>query len=263
MALPLQADHARATYDAFADHYDAFTAHHDYDDWMGTLERLAQRHGLRGLRLLDVACGTGKSFLPFLDRGYEVTACDVSPAMLRLARGKVGDRVELAVHDMRALPRLGSFDLVCCIDDAVNYLLTPEELRAALTAMRRNLAAEGVLVFDVNTLDTYRTSFAALHVVSETARVIVLEGHASAAFGAGELAHATAEVLEPNADGAWQRRRYVHHQRHHPREEIEAALAAAGLACAGAYGMHVDGTVTDEVDEHTNSKAVYIARHRA
>ena len=43
-----------------------------------------------GERVLDVACGTGKSFMPFLARGWDVTACDLSPAMLARAATVAG-----------------------------------------------------------------------------------------------------------------------------------------------------------------------------
>jgi 2-polyprenyl-3-methyl-5-hydroxy-6-metoxy-1,4-benzoquinol methylase len=69
---------ARDAYDVAADVYDDFTAHHDYEGWTALIERLARAHGLAGGRLLDVGCGTGNSFLPFLERGYQVTACDIS-----------------------------------------------------------------------------------------------------------------------------------------------------------------------------------------
>src|SRR5215213_6397598 len=95
-------DHALVAYEALAAHYDAFTAHHDYEAWTRDLEALAVRHGLTGRTLLDVACGTGKSFLPYLDRGYEVTACDIAPEMVELARLKAPG-VEPFVADMRDL----------------------------------------------------------------------------------------------------------------------------------------------------------------
>jgi ubiquinone/menaquinone biosynthesis C-methylase UbiE len=79
-----------------------FTAHHDYEGWTATLECLARAHGLRGRRLLDVVCGTGKSLLPFLARGYEVVACDVSQEMVRIAAQKAGDGARVEVHDMSA-----------------------------------------------------------------------------------------------------------------------------------------------------------------
>src|ERR671925_551448 len=98
------AGHARLAYDAFAPFYDDFTAHHDYEAWTATLEALARRRGLEGARLLDVACGTGKSFLPFLARGYTVTACDVSPAMVEIARGRAGGRARLLEADVPEAP---------------------------------------------------------------------------------------------------------------------------------------------------------------
>ncbi len=83
---------AGEVFDDFADYYDRFTAHHDYELWMDRLERLALTHGLRGRRLLDVACGTGKSLLPLLDRGYEAVGCDLSERMLARAAPKVAGR---------------------------------------------------------------------------------------------------------------------------------------------------------------------------
>jgi SAM-dependent methyltransferase len=255
--------YARAAYDAFAPHYDAFTAHHDYEAWTTTLERMARAHGLRGTRLLDVACGTGKSFLPYLDRGYEVTACDISPAMAERAAAKAGDRARVEVHDMRALPRLGAFDLVACIDDAVNYVLSAQELEATFTGFARNLAPGGVVVFDVNSLTAYRMFFASMSVVADDGRVLVWDGHAPADLGPGALAQATLEAIRRREDGTWWRERSGHLQRHHPRETVERALRRAGLEAAAVYGMHLDGSTTDAFDELDNSKAVYVARRQA
>src|SRR3954467_8513306 len=127
-AMETESRWAEIAYEAIAPVYDEFTAHHDYGLWLGALLPEAERHGLRTGRLLDVACGTGKSFIPMLERGWQVTACDISAAMVELARAKVGDAVDLSVADMRELPELGRFDLVWCLDDAINYLLSGEEL---------------------------------------------------------------------------------------------------------------------------------------
>jgi SAM-dependent methyltransferase len=255
--------HARAAYDVIAPYYDDFTAHHDYDAWTASLEALAHDFGLRGRRLLDVACGTGKSFLPFLERGYEVVACDISPAMARAADAKAGGRARIEVCDMRDLPRFGAFDLVCCIDDSVNYLLSAEELVRTFAGLARNLADGGVVVFDANSLMVYRTFFASMTVLVSDERVLVWEGHAPESFAAGELAQATLEALNRRTDGSWWRERGVHHQRHHPRAQMESALRQAGLEPVAVRGMRLDGTVTDGFDELDNSKAVYIARASA
>jgi SAM-dependent methyltransferase len=253
-------DHALQAYEAMAPVYDAFTAHHCYDEWTASLERLATEAGLTGRRLLDVACGTGKSFLPFLDRGYEVHACDLSPRMVARARAKAAGRARVEVHDMRSLPRLGAFDLVCCLDDAVNYLHDARQLRAALRAMAANLAPGGVLVFDANTLRTYRTFFASLTVVQREGEVLVWDGATPGDLPAGGLAGAQLDALRAGADGTWSRVRCHHTQRHHDATTVRDALAAAGLRPAIVRGMHLDGSLTDDVDEQANTKAIYVAR---
>lgn len=257
---PPTSDHALLAYDAMAPCYDAFTAHHRYDEWTATLEQLAREAGLRGRRLLDVACGTGKSFLPFLERGYDVTACDLSPRMAAIAAGKAAGRVRVLVHDMRSLPVLGEFDLVCCLDDAVNYLHEPAELRGALAAMAANLAPGGVLVFDTNTLVSYRTFFATMTVVQGEGEVLVWDGRTPPDLQAGGLARATLEMLRTGPDGAWSRTRCEHVQRHHDAAAVRAALEAAGLEPLPPRGMNLDGSLGDELDELRNTKAIFVAR---
>ena len=98
---------AEEAYEGLAPYYDELTREHDYDGWTRHLEEKALRFGVRGTNLLDAACGTGKSFLPFLGRGYTITACDISPQMVDRARAKA-PAAEVSVADIR---RLGRQDL--------------------------------------------------------------------------------------------------------------------------------------------------------
>lgn len=253
-------DHALQAYEAMAPSYDAFTAHHRYDEWTATLEELAREAGLRGRRLLDVGCGTGKSFLPFLERGYDVTACDLSPRMAAIAAEKAAGRARVSVHDVRSLPVLGEFDLVCFLDDAANYLHEPSELGAALRGLAGNLAPGGVLVFDTNTLRAYRTFFATLTVVQSEGEVLVWDGLTPTDLPVGGLAHATLEMLRMTADGTWSRTHSHHVQRHHDAAVVEAALVTAGLVPVAVHGMYLDGSLTEDLDELSNTKAIFVAR---
>src|ERR671916_3283193 len=93
---------AREGYEELARFYDAFTSGSDYERWTSHMLGLASSHGLDGTRLLDLACGTGKSFIPFLSRGFDVTACDASPAMLSEAALKAPG-ARLVRCDIRSL----------------------------------------------------------------------------------------------------------------------------------------------------------------
>jgi SAM-dependent methyltransferase len=249
---------AEQTYEAMAPVYDDFTAHHDYELWLGNLLPKLRGHGLGGHRLLDVGCGTGKSFLPMLKRGWEVTACDISPAMLELARAKAGDAVQLSVQDMRKLPRLGEFDLVWALDDAVNYLLSGEDLQEALGRMRANLAPDGMLMFDVNTLQAYRTFFAEEQRVERGGQRLVWRGQGSVDTPPGSISEARFEV--ESGEGGAAVETHVHRQRHFPEAEVRERLAAAGLECLDVYGHGFDAVPKQPVEELVHSKVVYIAR---
>jgi SAM-dependent methyltransferase len=251
---------AEIAYEAIAPVYDDFTAHHDYELWLGGLLPELERHGLRGDRLLDVACGTGKSFIPMLQRGWKVTACDISAEMVELARGKVGDDVDLSVADMRELPAFGQFDLVWCLDDAINYLLDGEELERALSGMRRNLGPEGLLMFDVNALQVYRTFFAEEVVVEKDGRRLVWKGRSTPDATAGGTYESSFEVLGTEDEGGPLIAPELHRQHHFPEAEILAALASCGYECLEVFGHGEDAVLEQPFDDLAHHKAVYIAR---
>src|SRR6476469_3451296 len=142
---------------ALAAVYDDFTHANDYERWLGSaLLPELRKYGLReGGRALDVGCGTCRAFRPLLRRGWKVHGCDLSPAMLERAAQEGGADVALQVADMRNLPHLGDFDLVLSLNDSVNYLLGDSDLVLALAGMRANLAADGLLVFDVNSISAF------------------------------------------------------------------------------------------------------------
>ncbi len=249
---------AEQAYEAIAPVYDDFTAHHDYELWLGNLLPKASGHGLSGRRLLDVGCGTGKSFLPMLERGWEVTACDISPSMLELARAKAGGSAQLSVADMRELPKFGEFDLVWALDDAINYLLSVEELGRALRGMQANLAPGGLLMFDVNTLQAYRTFFAEEQRVQRGGRQLVWRGQGSADAPPASISEARFDIEA--GDGGAEAETHVHRQRHFPETEVREQLAGAGLECLDVYGHGFDAVPKQPVEELVHSKAVYIAR---
>jgi SAM-dependent methyltransferase len=257
--VPPTERHAELAYEAIAPVYDDFTAHHDYRLWVGLLLRLGADAGLRGDTVLDVACGTGKSFIPMLEQGWKVTACDISAAMLEVARAKAGPDVRLEVADMRDLPVYGSFDLVCCLDDAVNYLHTQGELERTLHGLAANMAPHALCIFDSNTLTQYRGFFTEHVEMERNGRRMIWEGHANAGFGPGEIAEASFsfEPLDGSGPAAPPE---LHRQRHHPEGEVRAAIAASGLELVALYGHHHDGVPYQPMSEERHAKAVYVCR---
>jgi SAM-dependent methyltransferase len=250
---------AAEAYGDLAPFYDELTREHDYEGWTRHLEETALRFGVGGTRLLDAACGTGKSFLPFLGRGYTVTGCDISPEMVALASAKA-PAADVFVADVRELERVGSFDLVTCLDDSVNYLTGDGDLDAALAALARNVAPGGVLVFDVNTLSTYRTTVASDMTLDGPDVFLVWRGGCAGDEQPGCIAELVIEAFSENGSGLHERVTSRHTQRHYPRAEVESALARAGLTAVGVFGQLPDGSLDDLADEHLHHKLVYFAQ---
>lgn len=249
-------DAARQTYDALAPSYEDFTLGYgyQYETWTATLLARLEQEGLSGNRMLDVACGTGFSFITLLERGWRVTGCDVSPAMIETARAKVGDRAELHVADMRELPEFGEFDLIWSINSAMNYLLSAEELTATLTGMRRNLAPQGLLLFDLLSLKTAQTFFTAELPVEREGKKFLWKGVltpdevVTGVIGGGQLEEEE-KSIPPNR----------HRMRHFGEAEVLAAIEAAELRCVRVLGEK-DGNLHEELDEEDQLTAVYICR---
>jgi SAM-dependent methyltransferase len=262
MEALLVPDRALTAYDGLAPHYDAFTEGYAYEDWLSAVEGLAFEHGLSGKRLLDVACGTGKSFLPMLARGYEVVACDLSPAMVEVAQRKAAGRAEVLVADMRALPELGAFELITCLDDAVNYLTSADQLRSALEGFARNLRPGGIAVFDANTLATFRHGYSQTAALDSCGSFFCMRGEADPEMPPGGRAHVTIEVFSPEGD-LWRRTQSHHVHCHHPRDAVERAAADAGLAVVAVRGQSPGVRISPEPDEELHSKTVYVLRREA
>src|SRR5215207_9153418 len=246
-------------YEKFAPFYDAFTAESDYEAWTGHVLALARSLGLHGDSLLDVACGTGNSFRPFLARGFRVTGCDLSRTMLDEAARKAPEAT--FVHaDMCELPALGRFDLVTCFDDSINYLLDEPQLAGALRSIAANLSPDGIALFDLNTLLAYRTTFASDSVSERGGLLFVWHGESTADAPAGCRTAARIDVFVRREHELYERISSLHAQRHFPRDRVIALLGEAGLECVGVHGLLDDGALVPEADELRHLKVLYAAR---
>jgi SAM-dependent methyltransferase len=251
---------AEIAYEAMAPVYDEFTHLNDYESWLGRLLPALERHGLRTGRVLDVGCGSGKAFAPMLRRGWSIHGCDVSPAMLKQAQEKGGADVRVDVADMRELPRFGGFELVWALNDPINYMLDPEEMKLALAGMRRNLGPEGLLLFDTNTLHGYRGFFCEEVAVERDGWRLSWHGHSKpddppgtvfeASFEAAPLADRDAVPIPPE----------LHRERHFAVAEVLAALERVGLECLDVFGYTDEEGLVEPLDEAVHYKAIYIAR---
>ena len=105
-----------------ARYYDPIMEHVDYDRWFvitTTLAELAPDPFLH----LDAGCGTGVLMGMLRKIGWSSVGIDLSLAMLQTGRRRRGS-LPVAAADLRALPFRGAVDLMTCLFDSMNFLLT-------------------------------------------------------------------------------------------------------------------------------------------
>ena len=113
-----KAQYVRRLFATIADRYDLITVLLSYGRDRRWKERVVALTGAtRGMRALDLACGTGDITYALASRGARVLGLDITPRMLQLARRKRDARLDrqprFLAGDMMALPiASGSIDVV-------------------------------------------------------------------------------------------------------------------------------------------------------
>jgi len=138
-----------------ADHYDSFAADYSAENESSLLNAYYERPAMidlagdvDGRRVLDAGCGSGPLSAALRAKGAIVTGFDGSPAMLELARQRLGDDAALHVADLsRPLPFAdGAFDdIVASL--VLHYL---RDWATPLAELRRLLKPGGRLILSVN-----------------------------------------------------------------------------------------------------------------
>ena len=256
---------AVGAYEVLAPHYDCYSSGNNYVAWAELLLQLARERGWAGSTVLDVGAGTGAIADVLAGLGLAVTGVDVSPAMIAQARATRHNGARFAVGDARTLNLPDRFDLVVCTDDVLNYLLTAAEVATSLAVMRRHLKPGALLMFDVNTLTVYRTSFAECRVVANRDCVLVRHGRGHGDFRPGEVCSVDLTIVESGALGCRPTpvRHSTHAQRHHPISEIAQQVTDAGLDLLALLSPdHQAGTLVEYVDEAQSNKVIVVAIRR-
>lgn len=144
----------QAYLEGFAAVYDRLMQDVDYEAWADHYAALFKRGALNAGEVLDAACGTGNMTLPLARRGYRVTGCDLSEQMLSAAQEKARAArlpIRFARQSLTQLALPHPVDAIVCACDGVNYLTTPEQVKAFFRCARANLKPGGLLAFDVST----------------------------------------------------------------------------------------------------------------
>jgi SAM-dependent methyltransferase len=129
-------------------YYDAVFETSDREDVDFYVDRAQAADG----PVLELACGTGRIYLPMLRAGVDADGIDLSKPALDALRGKAAEAgLDPSVRqaDMADFSVDRAYDLVICPFNAVQHLLSVEEQLTALESVHDALAPGGAFVFDV------------------------------------------------------------------------------------------------------------------
>lgn len=217
-----------------------------YASWADWIESAWQRD--RPVTVLDLCCGTGLMTAELLTRGLQVTGVDASPAMLSLARVRLGTGVPLVEAWLPDLPVDGPFDAVVSTLDGFNYL-TWDDLAETFATAANALRPGGWMLFDV--LGPGSLDFARAHPVITGGR----DGSTFTLTTQVSGATCTATLDFQSTDPSLTSFVETHVQHVHTTEEIGEALASAGFSVHRLVDEYSDAAVTD-----TTLRATWVAR---
>ena len=221
-----------------------------YYEWVDSLLAAIDRHGVRVRTLVDVACGTGNSTLPWLKQhGWTVVGVDRSEAMLREARRK-SKRVRWHCQELTALRLPYRADVVTCHFDALNHVLDARGLRRVFASVARLLEDGGLFQFDVNTP-------AALEWLGRHEKFFRVGPHCFSAFNEYDRARRIAtfhQMWFVKRGRLFERREVIVQERGYPRATLRRMLVAAGF--------RVESVTTQRKVGGKPSRLLVVARKR-
>jgi predicted TPR repeat methyltransferase len=138
-----------AQYDFLAKFYDDVIGRNGLPDYR--IVSLMKKYAGKAGNVLELGCGTASNLVA-LSKNYRVTGIDRSPQMLKIAKSKLPDSdfIEADITEFRSDFK---YDAIICMYDTVNHLPEFDLWKKLFFNVSSNLSANGIFIFDVNTLD--------------------------------------------------------------------------------------------------------------
>lgn len=147
-------------YEEFAQVYDELMKEIDYTQWSSYLQRLFLNAKREINAVLEFGCGTGNITCLLAEKGFDITAVDLSETMLTIADKKADEKgmknIQFYLGDMSNFRINQKYDAVISCCDSINYLKNLEALQSFLMCSYDCLESKGMLLFDINTVTKYK-----------------------------------------------------------------------------------------------------------
>lgn len=245
------------SYKSFASIYDEFMDNIDYSSWCDYIIEILNEYGITDGELLELGCGTGSITELLASKGYTMIGLDNSAEMLSIATEKKdesGHDILYILQDMREFELHGRVRAIISVCDSMNYILTEDDLVKIFKQANKYLDADGVLIFDLNTIYKYEK------ILSYNT---FAENREEGSFIWENFYDEKTQINEydltlfiAKADGSYQKNEELHYQRGYSLATIKELVVKAGLEFVNAY----DAFTFDQPKE--NSERIYVVAKR-
>lgn len=221
-------------YTVLAGCYDRLTADVDYGKWADYVERHFRRAKRPVHSVAELGCGTGSLTKLLAERGYRMTAVDLSPDMLAVADQKCeGLDVLFLCQDMSRLKLLEPADAVISCLDSVNYVTRPAALRRTFQRVFKALAPGGLFLFDVKTPAALEGADGQIYLDEDDDLFCVWRGEY---YPRRRVCGYGLDLFVREEDGSWSRGGEYHEEYAYTMDELDSFLREAGFRHVKQYG---------------------------
>ncbi|WP_226646705.1 class I SAM-dependent DNA methyltransferase [Mesobacillus subterraneus] len=230
------------SYGRFAYLYDELMQDVPYDEWVSIVEAYKEKYQVNGMKLFDLACGTGELSVKFAQKGYEVTGADLSSDMLSVAQAKAQAQslqIQFFQQDMTELDDLGEFDIIGIFCDSLNYLESEQAVRQTFEGVHRLLKKGGLFLFDVHSVYKMEHIFADATFTWDDEEITYI-WNSFRGEGTNSVEHELTFFVLDESSGKYDRVDELHYQRTYPEDAYVKWLEQAGfenIDVTGDYTM--------------------------
>lgn len=207
-----------ADYDVFARFYDPVMG--DRTPGVERVRGYIERHRPSAASLLELGCGTG-AVLAGLAGAMTVTGVDRSPEMLKIAARNVPG-ARFVEGDITAISLGEQFDVIICVFDTINHLMRFDLWVELFARAHEHLVADGLFVFDVNTVGRLRLLCRSRAVVTDFGENVMIMDVQPGADD--DTSIWDTRVFERTGEGLFRLHRERFHELGVPLARIRAAL---------------------------------------
>lgn len=240
------------SYERFAYLYDELMQDVPYDEWVKIVEAYKEKYQVNGMKLLDLACGTGELSVRLAQKGYDVTGADLSGDMLSVAQMKAQAQsmpIQFFQQDMTELEELGEFDIIGIFCDSLNYLEDEQAVKKTFEGVYRLLKKGGLFIFDVHSVYKMRHIFADATFTWDDEEITYI-WNSFKGDDPHSVEHELTFFVLDEKTGKYDRVDEVHYQRTYPEAIYVELLKQAGfenIEITGDYSLKAPDSTTERL----------------